>query len=300
MRIDQFLSICALFLVILFSGSLVTASSPIFSTQEYRLLKLSDVPVIKSASTSASLQPQLSAASAVVFDSPSMTKLYGKNEEIARYPASVTKLMTGLIALENYDLNLELIVSDEVLIPGNKSGLTKGEKIMVRDALKALLISSGNDMAYLLANNFPEGQDGFLRVMNQKAREMGLTDTYFVNPAGLDQLGQTSSARDLALLIKEVSAKPYLASILGTKQTTISEDGQIFHTLYNTNYLIHADTQVIMGKTGTTDLAGEVLVTIVSHQGREIIVVVMGSQDRYQDTVNLIDWTFQNYSWVSL
>ena len=136
--------------------------------------------------------------------------------------------------------------------------------------------------------------------MNQKAKELNLKSTHYENPAGFDNDTQRSSARDLVILSKEVMKNEFLREVVNTKETVITDLTQEFEMqLYSTHQLLGHDPTVIGIKTGTTEGASQVLITQYLRDGHNVIIVVMGSNDRYFETTQLIDWVFDSYKWVS-
>lgn len=243
----------------------------------------------------------LSAQSIYVMDVPSAAVLFTKQPEQVRSPASTTKLLTALVALDVYAPNQVLTVQLEGETEGTVMGLETGENIKVLDLLAGLLIQSGNDAAMVLANNHPQGYQGFVAAMNYKASQLGLESSAFTNPAGLDGNTHYSTARDLALISREVMKNPVLLPLVKTKEMLVSDTTlSVTHRLFNTNVLLGSEPGVIGIKTGTTELAGEVLITQLQRQGQEILVVMMGSQDRYADTKQVYDWIFNHYHWHQL
>jgi D-alanyl-D-alanine carboxypeptidase (penicillin-binding protein 5/6) len=137
--------------------------------------------------------------------------------------------------------------------------------------------------------------------MNQKARDLNLKDSLFVNPAGFDQENIYSTARDLSVLAKELLKDEWLKAVVASKSAVIVEaSGSAQHSLRNTNELLFELPEVKGVKTGTTDGAGQVLVALVEKNDRQILFVVMGSDDRYQDTKEMINWVDQAFDWVSV
>lgn len=269
-------------------------------TQKYQvdLYDLNNVPVLKSKEFFLD-DLILSATAVYAIDLSSMTMLYEKNSQEVLYPASTSKMMTALVALDTFDLKEELLVGKEATVSGNKLALKEGALIEVQDLLAALLIFSANDSAYVLANNDPLGINHFIEQMNQKALALGLTQTHFVNPAGFDDPGQTSTARDLSIIAKELLQHDQLKKIVAMPYKQIS--GQNWsYDLYNSNQLLGQIQGVTGVKTGTTQLAGEVLVTLIERDGHQILITLMNSQDRYQDTSKLIAWILNNYEWKKL
>lgn len=259
------------------------------------LLEPAPVPIFL-ASPSASLH--FTAASLYVMDVPSGSVLFEWNSQQIRSSASTTKLMTALVAQTTYQPDQVLTVRQESLTPGTVLGLAWGEQLTYRELLAGLLVHSGNDAAAVLANNYPGGETEFVAAMNQRAQELHLGHTHFANPTGLDALNHYTSARDLAILAKEVMKDPVLRDLVSTRVTTVTDvTGKLTHELLNTNELLKTDARVVGIKTGTTEAAGQVLVTQVESGERSLIVVVMGSEDRYQDTRQLIEWSLAHYDW---
>lgn len=262
------------------------------------LFSLENVPVLRNKSFFND-DLNLSAISAYALDLSSMTVLYEKNSQQVLYPASTSKMMTALVALDTFDLEDELIVAKEATVSGNKLSLKEGQLIRVKDLLAAMLIFSANDSAYVLADRDPEGFSGFIAKMNQKASSLGLSETHFVNPAGLDEAGQDATARDLTVIAQELLKNKQLKELVAMPYKKIEGEGWSYD-LYNSNQLL-GQIQGISGvKTGTTELAGEVLVTLIERDGHQILITLMNSQDRYQDTSRLIAWILNNYEWKKL
>lgn len=240
----------------------------------------------------------LSAESIWVSDEISAQILLTKNPDQPRALASTTKLMTALVARKLYSLDEVVTVGQEAFTSGNVMGLEFGEQMRVGELLYGLLIPSGNDAAFVLANHHSEGYLGFVADMNSLASELRLSQSHFENPSGLDQSGHLATAHDLAILAREVFKDPLLRQIMGTAEATITDvSGQVVHPLQATHQLLRTNPQVIGGKTGTTYEAGETLITLVEIQGHVVQIVVMKSQDRYADTSMIIEWIGQHYTW---
>lgn len=264
------------------------------------LFTLEEVPVLKNEFLVEN-ELELSATSAYALDLSSLTVLYEKNALVKLYPASTSKMMTALVATETFTKDQELLVTGEATTAGNKLPLRAGQLIKVEDLLAALMISSANDSAYVLANHHPLGFTGFVAAMNDKAEKMGLSATHFVNPAGLDEDGQASSARDLTIIAATLLQDDYLKNLVATSYKRIENQKQNWsYDLYNSNQLLGKIQGVAGVKTGTTELAGEVLVTLIERDGHQILITLMNSQDRYQDTSRLIAWILNNYEWKKL
>lgn len=252
------------------------------------------VPVLKVEATF----PIISAQSALVVDLDSGVTLYDKASDKSLLPASTTKIITALVALDYYQDDLILKVEDETKVEGQKMGLVKGELIRVSELMYGLLVFSANDAAEILASNFPGGRDSFIVAMNLKAKELNLGNTNFVNPSGLDGALQTSTARDLVRVSAVAMENPKFAKIVGTKDYIAkSVDSKIKHKLVNINELVGKVEGVLGVKTGWTENARENLVTYIERDNKRIILALLGGQDRFGETKELIEWIFENYTW---
>lgn len=246
--------------------------------------------------------PFLSAQAAVVEDLESGVFLLSNNPHQKLRPASITKLMTALVSLDYYQLDHVLAVRRLAPTKGeSEMGLAVGDRVRVKDLLFGLLVPSGNDAAYTLADNYPGGIENFLYAMNKKAKELHMEDTHFANPSGLDEDGQYSSAADVAILAVAALKNDLISQIVSTYGITLSDEtGKKRYLLKNVNkflgFLYGADGV----KTGYTDLAGECLVASVSRDGHRVISVVLKSEDRFGDSARLLEWVYRNFSWVNL
>lgn len=227
--------------------------------------------------------------------------LFEKNPRQRLSIASLTKLMTALLVLDNYELSQIVEISEK--LPENNSQLKVGEKFEIGDLLYFLLITSDNQAAQDLAKIM--GFKSFVFLMNKKTQELGMTDTFFVNPTGLDpnkpsDLDNFSTARDLIILGKTAFANPTVLEILGTPEIEIySRENLIIHKLKNTNELLGKLPEILVGKTGWTPQAGGCLIVVTKapkNRG-EIISVILGSDNRFEEMKKLIDWVYQSYQW---
>jgi len=242
-------------------------------------------------------RPDFSAQSVLAIDLASNTTLFEKSPDQPSLPASTTKIVTALVVLDYYPLDEVLTVGD-VSIEGQKMRLAKGEKIRVEDLLYGLLMYSANDAAEVLAQNFVGGREFFIEAMNIKAQELGLVNTVFTNPSGLDGESHTTTARDLITVSRAAMENPEFAKIVATQKKTVSSvDGTIIHRLSNINELVGKVDGVLGVKTGWTEFARENLVTYIKRGDREVMIALLGSQDRFGETEKLIDWIFENYDW---
>ncbi|PIZ46712.1 hypothetical protein COY29_06200 [Candidatus Woesebacteria bacterium CG_4_10_14_0_2_um_filter_39_14] len=250
----------------------------------------------------------LTARSLVVVDRDSAALLVGRNENLRVLPASTVKVMTALVALDYYRLDNVLVVG-KMEKNGQGIDLIEGEKITVKNLLYGLLVSSANDAALVLAQNYPGGMVGFVKAMNQKAQALNLTHTYFANPTGLDSDPEGNlltdfsytTALDLARLAATALKNQFLLEIFSTLSITITDvEGKISHQLDNINELLNFLPGMKGVKTGWTEEAGECLVGYTERDGHGIITVVLGSQDRFGETVKLTNWIFDNFRWLEI
>ncbi len=250
----------------------------------------------------ASAPPPLTARSAAVVDVTSAVVLFAHEAQMRVKPASTTKIMTALIALEQCPL--DKIVQVRTLDADDTStqmGLYSGERITVESLLFGLLLNSGNDAALALTENCSETPQQFVERMNQKAAELHLQNTHFVNPSGIDHPDHYTTAEDLARLAGQALRHPDFARIVATKEVVVSNiEKTRWHTLTNKNLLLGSVPGVIGVKTGWTEGAGECLVAAFDHKGNIVVSVVLGSADRFGESRKLLEWTLSSYSWEAV
>lgn len=243
---------------------------------------------------------EITATGVVLLDVDSGVYLYKRNENDLLSPASTTKILTALIALDSYDLD-DVVTVKTVANDGQVMGLVPGERITVENLLYGALIHSGNDAAWALADHYPGGVDAFVIAMNQKAKELHLEKSSFANPVGYDDPNQKMTPMDLARLGSVALNNKVIAKMVAIPQITISDvTHTYFHPLKNVNQLLGKIPGVGGIKTGWTEEAGENLISLVERNGHRVIIVVLHSLDRFGDTAKLIDWVFGNYSWQVL
>ena len=243
------------------------------------------------------LPPDLSANGIYVVDVTSQTIIYEKNSDLQLFPASTTKIMTALVALDDYKLN-DVVQIKTLMTEGRIVGLNLNETITVENLLYGTLIHSANDAAFALAAYHPGGIEGFVGRMNQMAQNFGLTKTRFANSVGLDDPNHFTSSKDLAILSLEALKNPVISKMVAIPQITVSDTTYTyFHPLKNVNELLGKIPGVSGLKTGYTDIAGQALVTTVNRKGHEILIVLLKSNDRFGETEKLISWIFTNFTW---
>lgn len=245
--------------------------------------------------------PYTSARSVVVQDAMSKTIMYSKNPDIKLMPASITKVMTALVALDYWtDLDTLIEVKNEDRAIGQTIKLEKGEHITLKNILYGLLVHSGNDAALAVADNYAGGYTAFVAAMNTKARDLHLDNTTFKNPSGVEQYGHFTTSRDLAILAATALQNPVIAEMASTKHIVVTDiTGSIIHDLTTTNELLGLIPGMKGLKTGWTTNAGECLVSYVDRDGHKIIFVVLGSLDRFGDTRVLVDWVYDHHEWIT-
>lgn len=245
------------------------------------------------------INPDILAKAAVVIDKDSSVVLYAKNENLRFSPASTTKIMTALIALDYFKLT-DLLEVKKATDEGSILGLVPGEKITFLDLLYAMLLPSANDAAFAVAQNYPGETEGFVEKMNEKAKLLNLDNTHFQDPAGLlDQDGYTTPI-ELGRLASVSLENKIFSQIVSTKYKFISDIyGINTYPVFNRNKLLGIDG--INGiKTGFTDEAGGVLVVSKAENRRTLIIVVMRSEDRFEDTLKIVNQLTGNLTYLSI
>ena len=225
----------------------------------------------------------ISAGSAIAIDAATGAVLFQKNADEQRPVASLTKMMTAIVAQDGGLLGADIRISaDAASTPGSSAGLRTGEVLRGQNLLRALLVSSANDAAQALAQH--AGYAGFIAQMNQTAAQFGMANTRFQNPHGLDAADAYSTARDMATLTRALLRRADLAQMLALGSAQLQDnDGRL---LIATNRMLGSWGNV-GGKTGTTAAAGECFAGLFRWGNRQIVVVVLGSQDRFADAKSL-------------
>lgn len=245
----------------------------------------------------------LNARSCIVLDRLSKKTLYGKNEYNKVKMASTTKIMTATIIIENCDLSETIEVSKKAAgTGGSRLGLKTGDKITIKDLLYGLLLCSGNDAAVALAETCGGNIQGFCELMNAKAKELGLNNTHFESPHGLDSEEHYTTAYELALLTDYALKNPTFSQIVGTKNYTVTINGYS-KTLNNTNELLGYLDGVYGVKTGFTNGANRCLVTACKRGDMDVICVVLGCDTkkfRTNDSIKLIKYAFENFEYINM
>lgn len=236
--------------------------------------------------------PGISSLSAAVYCVEADAFLYEKDSRTPRPMASTTKLMTALVAAECLDPDATVEVpTGAVPVEGTQLGLRAGQPITVRDLLSGLLLESGNDAANALALTVADSFDAFSARMNERAASIGMTDSRFVTPSGLDAEGHAASARDMALLGAVALGHPLVAELCASKSATLTLDGTRV-TVTNHNKLLRLMEDCIGLKTGFTKKSGRCLVSAVRRDGVTVVVATLNGGDYWNDHKALYDYAF--------
>lgn len=240
---------------------------------------------------------------ALIYDRASGQILYEKNGKKQTPMASTTKIMTAIVVLENADLTETVTINAKAAgIGGSRLGLKKNDKITVNDLLYGLMLRSGNDAAVALAIHVGGSIEGFANMMNEKAKEMRLTNSHFVVPHGLDNEGHFTTAYELAKMADYALKIDKFREIVSTKLTTININGYP-KAINNTNQLLGSISGVYGVKTGFTNGAGRCLVTACKRGELDIITVIIGADTtkiRTADTIKLIEYASKNYEVINI
>lgn len=238
-----------------------------------------------------------SAKGMVVLEGNTNTVLYGKNENAQLPMASTTKIVTAILAIENCkDLDEKFLVSENAIgIEGTSIYLKSGERLSMRELLYGLILASGNDCAVAIAEYFGS-EDLFVEMMNSFAYSLGLNNTHFANPHGLDEDGHYTSAYDLAVMTSYALKNPVFKEIVSTERMVI-EKNDLYQARYlkHKNRLLFTDENCVGVKTGFTDNAGRCLVHAHEENGMQIISVVLNCQPMFEECDRLTKLAIDNY-----
>lgn len=236
------------------------------------------------------------AKSTIVMDLDSGRILYEKNANQKRLIASITKIMTAIVAIEEGDLTEKITVGEEVLsMYGTNIYVEVGEKMKLRDLLYGLLLRSGNDASVVIAKAIAGSEEKFVNLMNKKAQEIGMKNTIFKNPHGLDEETENySTAYDMALLSKYAYKNKTYRNIVSTDKYEVST-GKKTYLWYNRNKLLTTYEYCTGGKNGYTPRAGKTLVTTASKKGLNLTIVTLSDGDIYNNHIDLYENFFSKY-----
>lgn len=239
--------------------------------------------------------PEVSAEALFIRERGSGEIIYAKDENVQRDPASLTKIATALVAVENCNLSKEMIVNN-VLKEGSLMGLENGERVIYEDLLYGMLVSSGNDAAEMLSRDCFESEEKAVEAINKEIELWGLKNTHYANVTGLPSESHYTSAADLNSLAEILLRNNKLAKIVNTKEVTlISVDKKRWYQLKSSNDLLFENPDVYGVKTGFTENAGQCLIIAYKKGENDFIITILGSQDRFADGKTILNWIHNNF-----
>ncbi|MDO9444343.1 MAG: D-alanyl-D-alanine carboxypeptidase family protein [Dehalococcoidia bacterium] len=248
--------------------------------------------------------PEISAGAGIVLDGDSLAVLWDRNAHERREPASVTKMVTAILAAEN--ASMEAVFTSDVhhwALEWDSStmGLEPGDQFTLRDLLLGLMLVSGNDAAIVIGRHIAGSDEAFVDAMNVLVGRLGLQDTHFMNAHGFSQPGHYSSAYDLALIARYLMSIPALREVVGTEQVTVTGTGaegqERSFELYSHNPLLNYTPGVDGVKTGFTEGAGRTFAVTAERDGHRVYVVILDAPLRAEDSIALIEWAFAAHRW---
>ena len=255
------------------------------------------------AAASSNTNPTINSRRYAIYDRLSGRCIYGKDENKQTAMASTTKIMTSIIIVENCNLEDTVTITSKAAgTGGSRLGLHTDDKITVNDLLYGLMLRSGNDAAVALAIHTAGSVEEFAKLMNKKAEELGLKNTHFVTPHGLDNSEHYTTAYELAVITDYALKNEIIAKVVKTKSTTIKINGNSMQ-INNTNELLGNVEGVYGVKTGFTNNAGRCLVTSVKRGDMDLIIVVLGAdtrKDRASDTMKLIEYAYKRFYTINV
>lgn len=245
------------------------------------------------------IAPVVDSKAALIMDLNTGILLYEKGAHEPLPMASLTKIMTAILILEDHTLNETVFVQRNFReLEGVKIGLTTGEELSVRELLTALLVRSSGDAAEALAEHHSGSVEAFVAKMNEKAIELGLKNTMFENPVGLDGETQYSTAFELAFLTRYALHFQEFRRIVQLPSATITSAAGTRYSFQNTNKLLGGYLDVRGVKTGTTDGAGPSLIGLVNgRNNQQVLAVSLNSPDRFGEMASMLDWALRSYQW---
>lgn len=244
--------------------------------------------------------PYINARSAIAIDSKTKIVLYEKNSNQVIPMASTTKIITALVALKYGKLDKKVEISQSAtVIRGSKVGYKKGEVIEIRELLYGLLLRSGNDAAIAIAEGIAGNVDEYLKIMNEFSNEIGLLDTHFESPHGLDSENHYTTAYDLAILTAKAKEINEFNKIVASKDVEAKTFG-FSRSYHNINKILWTIPLANGVKTGYTGQAGKCLVTSIDMEGNDIIIVVLNCSERWKETNNIYNYINKQYEYKKI
>lgn len=298
---NNYLSLLIIFLILVLNlftlptfdlWTIYSKSNYIISNLDLVQFQHPQIPIVKST-----YSPALSSNNYILIDATTNQILTAKNPNDRIFPASTTKLVTALTALNIYPLD-EVITITDSYTDGQIMGLIPGEKITVKSLVNALLVFSANDSAYNLAKHNVDGVEGFVKQMNLIAQKYNLKNTHFVNFDGLQDPNHYTTPKDMSEIARVAIKNSIITNAVKNEEIIVSDvDNTIQHKLTSTDELLGVIPEIEGLKTGWTPEAGGCFVGLININGHKLISVVAQSQDRFADTRTLVEWAKQNITW---
>lgn len=279
------------------------------------LILLFLIILFQNASVYAESNLVVAAKASIIVETNTGKVIYENNSDIKNYPASVTKVLTAILVIENCKMD-DVAIASYTAISKVPSGyvvapLSVGEKMKIKDLLYALMLKSANDAAYVLAEHVGGSIDGFSDMMNKKAKELGCENSHFVNPNGIHAKNHYTSAYDMYLISSYAMKNDTFRKIVSTYKYTLPATNKYKYknrVMTNSNAFVNPNSSLynkdIHGiKTGTTKQAGNCLITESSKDGLEFVTVVLGAKTKYSkfsETEKMIKYAFDNYTYTTL
>jgi D-alanyl-D-alanine carboxypeptidase (penicillin-binding protein 5/6) len=240
--------------------------------------------------------PVVSAKNAIVIEQITGKILYEKSSRQKAYPASITKIVTALLAIESGQMDKKVVVSGSAAgAEGSSIYLYAGEKLSMRDLVYGLMLRSGNDAALAISYALAPSVEEFVSKMNERAEQIGAMDTNFINPNGLFDENHYTTAYDMAIIAREAMKNPQFKEIVGAKSWTAQRGEGKYNYFYNKNKVIFDYPGGTGVKIGYTIKSGRTLVASSERNGMEVICVVMGAPDWFSDSYKLMDYAFEMF-----
>ena len=284
-------------------SNVITAKAEVINPSAINYSKSIDEKTIVNAE-----QPKVNASAAIVMEASTGAILYSKNVHDSYYPASITKILTALLALENSSLGETVTFSKKAVfdvdLDSSRIGIDVGERLTMEESLYGIMLESANEVSYAVAEHISGDVDSFSALMNKRAKELGATDSHFINPHGLPDPDHYTSAYDMAVISRAAINNPTFRKITSTRTFTIPPTNiqEKARPLANHHKFINGAMPfegAIGGKTGYTTKAKYTLVTFAERNGMTLISVVMSCdsiKDEYSDTSNILNYGFNNFS----
>ncbi|MCL5959274.1 MAG: D-alanyl-D-alanine carboxypeptidase [Chloroflexi bacterium] len=280
------------------------AAAPTSTPIPARTSTSTPTPIPTPFKTTQAAPPGVSAVGAVVIDERSGAVLYDKNSRLQRAPASITKIVTAIVAIERAKPSdiVDVTYDPTELVDSTLMGLYNRDRCSLEDLLYGLMLPSGNDAALAIANHVAGSERAFADLMNRKMKDLGLQDSHFVNAHGLDAKDHYSSAHDMALVTRYAMQNPLFRQLAAAKvrSVTLWRSGEkMSYPIYNLNKLLTIYPGADGVKIGYTENALRTIVGSATKDGHRVYAALMGSTDLWTDTPLLLDYAFRNFAWPS-